>query len=70
MARKAKKEPPPIVKFAQKIGDHGALRRLGRAGAMRKKEIAQIRKNRKIRWFLDDCLQIAIQANEHICPVD
>ena len=70
MARKAKKEPPPIVKFAQLIGDKGALSRLGRAGAMRKKEYAQKDKERKINWMLASAHEMAVQANEHICPID
>lgn len=68
--RKAKKTPPPIVQFARTIGDRAALSRLGRAGAMRKKEFAAKDRKRKERLMLASASQMARQANEHICPID
>lgn len=67
---KAKKAPPAIVRFAQIIGDRAALSRLGRAGAMRKKEIAEKDRERKERFMLAGAEEMAQEANENICPVN
>ena len=68
--RKSKKDPPPIVQFAMLACDYAALSRLGRAGAMRKKEIREKDKKRKIASQLRECAELAHEANEDICPVN
>jgi hypothetical protein len=70
MGKKAKKAPPPVVRFAQIIGDHEALSRLGRAGAMRKKELAQKDREYKKSFLLAGAEEMAHQANEDICPLN
>jgi hypothetical protein len=68
-SKKPKKAPPPIVRFAMVVQDYGALSRLGRAGAMKKKEIAAKDRARKIRFMISCAEEIAREANEYLCPV-
>ena len=68
-SKKPKKAPPPIVRFAMVVQDYGALSRLGRAGAMKKKEIAAKDHERKVQAMLDSAEEIALEANEYLCPV-
>lgn len=67
---KVKKDPPPVVKFAQLARDYRALSVLGRAGARRRKEIAAKDRERKVKGMLDSSIEMANQANEDICPID
>ncbi len=71
------REKPPSVLTAQRLGDHNALSRLGRLGAMRKKEFAE--RDRKEKEFLAELKnfrrlvgsrQMRFEANEHVCPVN
>ena len=66
---RTKKEPPLIVQYTILLGDKGALSRLGRAGAKRKKEIIEEEKKRKLQTMLRFAYEIAHEANEDICPL-
>lgn len=73
----AKKPPPPNVRFAILTGDHGALSRMGRHGAMMKKVYKEedlawerARSKRKTQQMLREAEFMALQAHEHICPID
>lgn len=74
--KKPKRPPPPIVQFAIVVGDREACRRFGRAGAMRKKEIAakdrekkEKKRLRRVKEMLFYAAEMARQANEHIAPL-
>jgi hypothetical protein len=67
---KPKKEPPPVVRFAIVLDDYGALSRLGRAGAKKRKEISAKDREKKVKFMLACAAQIAQEANEDLCPVD
>ena len=68
MTKKPKKPPPAIVRFAQVIGDHEALSRLGRAGVMRRKELAVKDRERKMKVLLAGVQERLRQGNEDWCP--
>ena len=61
---------PDSVRIAKLFGDKDALSRLGRHGAMVKKEIGQERKTRLLLYRLAGAEEMALQANENICPVN
>lgn len=65
-----KKKRTPMVLFAMLAGDRGALSRLGRYGAVKKKEIAAEDRERRMRRHLESAREISEQANEHIVPLD